>query len=91
MALDTFLSLVRTTHVSEVEFDLGGSSKMDDIQEIADAVKRMDPPSSREQEVLTLLAEGKNNQDIAEILYISAHTVKNHITKIFHKLDVSTG
>ncbi|WP_031545550.1 response regulator transcription factor [Salinicoccus luteus] len=88
-ALDTFLSLVRTTHVSEVEFDLGGSSKMDDIQEIADAVKRMDHLSPREQEVLTLLAEGKNNQDIAEILYISAHTVKNHITKIFHKLDVS--
>ncbi|KIH70632.1 helix-turn-helix transcriptional regulator [Salinicoccus roseus] len=88
-ALDAFCSLVRTAHVSEVEFSLESGTETEDVQDIAEAVKHMDHLSPREQEVLALLAQGRNNQDIAEILYISAHTVKNHITKIFHKLDVS--
>ncbi|PYI50748.1 hypothetical protein DLM86_28585 [Paenibacillus flagellatus] len=42
----------------------------------------------REREVLNLVLRGLSNQEIAEKLYISAHTVKNHITKIYEKLDV---
>lgn len=45
--------------------------------------------TSRELEVLQLLVKGCNNRDIGEALYISVHTVKNHITKIFQKLHVS--
>jgi DNA-binding NarL/FixJ family response regulator len=43
----------------------------------------------REFEVLELLAKGATNRDIARQLYISASTVKNHITSIFRKLGVS--
>lgn len=43
----------------------------------------------RENEVLMLLVEGYSNQEIAEKLHISAHTVKNHITNIYKKLDVT--
>lgn len=45
--------------------------------------------SSREQEVYELVAKGLSNRDIAETLFISEHTVKNHITNLFQKLNVS--
>lgn len=45
--------------------------------------------TNREKEVLTLLVRGMSNKDIAESLFISAHTVKNHVTNIFQKLGVS--
>nr|MBA5584969.1 response regulator transcription factor [Anaerobacillus isosaccharinicus]QOY38474.1 response regulator transcription factor [Anaerobacillus isosaccharinicus] len=43
----------------------------------------------REIDVLNLVLKGLNNREIAESLYISDHTVKNHVTKILQKLDVS--
>ncbi|WP_222927810.1 LuxR C-terminal-related transcriptional regulator [Salinicoccus cyprini] len=86
---ETFLSLTKNTQISEVVFDLPGDRETDDRAAIADAVSSLDDLSPREREVLTLLSKGKNNQEIAETLYISSHTVKNHVTKIFHKLNVS--
>jgi DNA-binding NarL/FixJ family response regulator len=44
--------------------------------------------SKRELGVLTLLAEGKNNREIAETLYLTEGTVKNHITRILGQLGV---
>lgn len=45
--------------------------------------------TSREIEVLKLIAEGMINKEIAKSLYISEKTVKNHISNIFKKLDVN--
>src|SRR5699024_9365969 len=45
--------------------------------------------TSREQEILLLLAEGKTNQEIAEELYIALKTVKVHVSNILSKLQVS--
>lgn len=45
--------------------------------------------SKREYEVLIKLAEGLDNKAIGNELYISEKTVKNHITKIFKKLQVN--
>ncbi|MCR4405549.1 MAG: response regulator transcription factor [Anaerolineae bacterium] len=42
----------------------------------------------REMEVLTLIAEGRPNKEIAQELCISEKTVKNHINNIFSKLHV---
>jgi DNA-binding NarL/FixJ family response regulator len=44
--------------------------------------------TTREVEVLELIAEGMINKEIARKLYISEKTVKNHISNIFRKLDV---
>jgi DNA-binding NarL/FixJ family response regulator len=44
----------------------------------------------REHEVLSLLAEGLSNPEIAEALEISAHTAKFHVNAILEKLDART-
>jgi DNA-binding NarL/FixJ family response regulator len=41
--------------------------------------------TQREAEILCLIARGKTNPDIAAELYLSAHTVKSHINRIFAK------
>ncbi|MCP3774889.1 LuxR C-terminal-related transcriptional regulator [Paenibacillus sp. MZ04-78.2] len=47
------------------------------------------PLTPREREVFNLILRGLSNLEIAEKLFISTHTVKNHITKIYEKLGVS--
>ena len=42
----------------------------------------------REWEVLELVAEGKSNQEVAELLCISVNTVEQHLKHIFAKLRV---
>ncbi len=49
-----------------------------------------EPLTSREREVLGLLAKGLPNKTIARELYISEHTVKFHLSSIFAKLEVSS-
>jgi DNA-binding NarL/FixJ family response regulator len=44
--------------------------------------------TEREREVLRLIAEGKENSQIAEELFISLQTVKNHVSNILAKLEV---
>lgn len=45
--------------------------------------------STREVEVLTLVAQGKNNREVGHALHISMATVKTHLIHIFEKLDVN--
>jgi transcriptional regulator EpsA len=45
--------------------------------------------SSREQEILGCVCQGKTNVDIAAVLDISPFTVKNHVQRIFRKIGVS--
>jgi len=61
-----------------------------------DEVRRLDVPDSpeedrvitkREEEVLQLIADGCSTPEVAEQLYISQKTVKNHLASIYQKLD----
>lgn len=55
---------------------------------LKEKVELLEGLTKREKEVLIFLMEGLNNLDIAEKMSISKHTVKNHVSNIFYKLDV---
>jgi len=45
--------------------------------------------SDREREILDLIAQGHKNTDIAHRLFLSPKTVRNHVSNILHKLQVT--
>jgi DNA-binding NarL/FixJ family response regulator len=54
------------------------------------APKRVFPElTEREEEVLSLVAQGKSNQEIARQLFVSVKTVRNHVSNILLKLQVA--
>lgn len=61
--------------LSEVIGDMGGWQKFQSL-------------TKQEKVILLLLAKGCNNQDIADQLFISHHTVRTHRKQIYKKLDV---
>lgn len=63
------------------------SSNYDEYFNIS--IDKINSLTKREYEVLILIAEGLNNKDIADRLYISEKTVKNHVSNIFKKLDLN--
>ena len=52
--------------------------------------EELDALTTREREILELVASGANNQAIADQLFISEKTVRNHLTAIFEKIGVSS-
>lgn len=49
-----------------------------------------DPLTTRETEILDLIAEGKSNAEIAQALAVEEKTVKNHITRLYSKLSIGS-
>ncbi len=47
-----------------------------------------DPMSDREREILKLIAEGRTNREIAELLHLSVKTVQAHRNNLMHKLGL---
>jgi DNA-binding NarL/FixJ family response regulator len=48
----------------------------------------LDDLTPREREVLTLMAQGRSNQGIAELLVVTTAAIERHVTSIFSKLDL---
>ncbi|NLV87757.1 MAG: response regulator transcription factor [Tissierellia bacterium] len=67
--------------------DLVSASSDDSMED--KSIEQINSLTNREYEVLMLIAEGLNNKDIAERLYISEKTVKNHVSNIFKKLELN--
>ncbi|RKN65159.1 LuxR family transcriptional regulator [Paenibacillus ginsengarvi] len=89
-----FRSFIESREVVEKEFSFAeeaAATKEPAVPERPDIrlPAEMSSLSSREQEVLGHVLLGKSNREIAEELRISEHTVKNHMTNIFHKLGVT--
>jgi two-component system response regulator DesR len=56
---------------------------------VDEAYGQENPLTEREKEVLELVADGKNTKEIASELFITTGTVRNYISVILDKLDVS--
>jgi DNA-binding NarL/FixJ family response regulator len=54
----------------------------------AEEERRLDQITDREKEVLKLLAEGKSNREIAELLCLSEKTIMSHRASLMNKLDI---
>jgi two-component system, NarL family, response regulator YdfI len=69
-----------------------GDSRLAESQDepLPPVERELDALTTREREVLEMLAEGLSNKEIAWRMKISDHTVKFHVASIFAKLDVST-
>lgn len=78
---------------SDLEESAKGTSVTDQNQEILySALQRIGKIysiSNREMDVFKLIVNGLSNKEISDQLFISEHTVKNHITHIFQKLTVN--
>ena len=80
--------------VDTVERIANGASIVDPalVQELVSARRRNDPLaalSSREHEVLTLMAEGLSNAGIARRIWVTEGTVEKHVRSILTKLNLS--
>ncbi|WP_281974348.1 response regulator transcription factor [Halobacillus litoralis] len=53
------------------------------------AFTEQNPLTEREREVIQLMADGKNTKDISQTLYITPGTVRNYISVILEKLEVT--
>ena len=61
------------------------------VKELLDHSRTSDPLNeltSREREILTLIAEGRSNQGICQALWLSPKTVETHIRSVFSKLEI---
>jgi two-component system response regulator DesR len=56
---------------------------------VDEAYSQENPLTERESEVLVLMADGKNTKEIASKLYLTTGTVRNYISVILDKLEVS--
>jgi len=64
-------------------------SHLTGVQDITE-MESMEPLTAREKEILSLIAIGKGNREIADALDIEEKTVKNHINNIYSKLQLKS-
>ena len=100
---DDLIRAVRDVHAGRAHFSTSvATTLLEDLRSssqpqrsVASSTERMHNSvpyglSSRETEIMDLIASGMNNQQIAGACFISEKTVKNHINRIFAKLRTTT-
>ncbi len=89
----TLILAIRSVAAGASWWDSTATTEIRDLFENNPAVTIAETPTAnpltrREQEILALVASGKTNQEIAEMLYIAPGTVRVHVHSILHKLKV---
>lgn len=94
MPTDTIVQAILTVHhggvvlpkefTSQVLTELRGNNHANTVELPA----KLEELSDREVEVLTHLGEGLNNREIADALFITEGTVKNHVSNVIQKLGL---
>ena len=95
-ATDLLIKSIRKVHAGEIWLDSHTtaavmrqfSSPMDSAP-LGTRDRERSPLSQREREIVVLVAQGFKNKEMAEKMFISEQTVKNHLHNIFDKLGVS--
>ena len=80
---------IRSTYSGEAIIEEAVSEKLEEIEKNGDTRRLHEDLTSRELEVLHLIADGLSNQEIADELFITLKTVKTHVSNILSKLEVS--
>jgi DNA-binding NarL/FixJ family response regulator len=93
---DVLLKAVRRVHAGEVWADRSTTALvLSDLRrgsghrDPASHAARVESLTTREREIVTLVAQGNSTQRIADALCISDKTVRNHLASIYSKLQVS--
>lgn len=91
---EVLIKAVRKVHAGEVWLDrttmgnlFSAMTKKSDGRDLDET--RRESLTDRELQVISLIAEGLKNKQIAQRLFISETTVTHHLSSIFSKLDVS--
>ena len=79
---------IRDTYRGEGVFEKEVSEKLEHRHEVEEEFHLFEELTSREKEVLLLIAQGKSNQEIADECFITLKTVKTHVSNILSKLQV---
>lgn len=94
-AADVLLKAIEKVYAGEVWLDrstittfIREMAHVDEGSHSPVSVSIIESLTSREREVIALLAEGLKNKQVAERLHISETTVRHYLTSIFNKLDV---
>jgi DNA-binding NarL/FixJ family response regulator len=90
-AAPELVSAIRAVHYGEGILSPGMTRLLLEDYLSRDRRSERDDPnalSSREREVLQLIAEGKTSREMAEILHLSIKTVQSHRTSLMQKLDL---
>lgn len=84
---DRVVTAVRALHDGQCVFDAGIASRM--VAGRAATEGPVDQLSERELDVLSLMARGHSNKDIARELWLGESTVKTHVSHVLRKLGAS--
>jgi two-component system nitrate/nitrite response regulator NarL len=96
-AAELIIKSIRRVHAGEIWLDSNTtaavmrsfSSPLDGAPQGSMRARDRSPLSNREREIVALVAQGYKNKEMAEKMFISEQTVKNHLHNIFDKLGVS--
>ncbi len=100
-ATELLIKSIRKVHAGEIWLDSHTTAAVirqfvaaDDVPQPSSASapgrdRERSPLSQREREIVALVAQGFKNKEMAEKMFISEQTVKNHLHNIFDKLGVS--
>jgi DNA-binding NarL/FixJ family response regulator len=97
VAPDQIVVAIRKVHGGEIWLDTAtmavvmrhfSSGRLPDGSMANNTGRDRNPLSTREREIVVLIAQGYKNKEMAEKMFISEQTVKNHLHNIFDKVGV---
>jgi DNA-binding NarL/FixJ family response regulator len=95
-ATELLIKSIRKVYAGEIWLDshttaavMRQFAAVDELPPSPPPARERPPLSQREREIVALVAQGFKNKEMAEKMFISEQTVKNHLHNIFDKLGVS--